>query len=52
MSDRPIIMTAESIRSILAGTKTQTRRLRGLKAINANPDRWRLWGPEMDGKMS
>lgn len=33
MKDRPLIMTAESVRAILAGTKTQTRRL--IKQVTA-----------------
>jgi hypothetical protein len=32
------------VRAIRSGTKTQTRRLHGLKYFNGQPDRWRLEG--------
>lgn len=46
-----MIFTGESVRAILDGRKTQTRRLRGLKEINASPDIWTLDGTNfIDGK--
>jgi hypothetical protein len=36
----PIIMTGESIPAIFEGRKGQTRRLRGLRKINEEPDAW------------
>jgi hypothetical protein len=36
--ERPIPFTGEMVRKILSGDKTQTRRDKGLKTINANPD--------------
>ena len=38
--DRPIIYSTELIPKILDGSKTNTRRLNGLKRINESPDDW------------
>ncbi len=35
-----LLMSTPMIQSYMAGLKTQTRRMRGLKKINENPDAW------------
>lgn len=40
----PILFTTDMVKSILAGLKSMTRRLSGLKKINENPDQWRFVG--------
>ncbi len=40
MKERPILFSPPMVRSILAGTKTMTRRTRGLDEINKEPDRY------------
>lgn len=42
MKERPIIFGTESIKAILDGCKTQTRRLNSLKNINNNPEQWKV----------
>ena len=40
MAERPIIFGTWAIPKLLDGSKTQTRRTRGLEKINKNPDEW------------
>lgn len=42
-----IMFTQEMIKAYLQGEKTETRRLKGLKRINENPDQWTLAGLSM-----
>jgi len=42
MTETGLLCSAEMVRAYLDGSKTQTRRLRGLKDINVNPDYWGL----------
>lgn len=42
MKETPLLFTPENVRKVLAGTKTQTRRLNGLEEINKTPDAWTL----------
>ena len=38
--ERPILMSAPMVSAIRKGLKTETRRLRGLNVLNAEPDAW------------
>lgn len=42
--EHPILMCGEMVRAILAGAKTETRRMAGLKEINERPDCWNIAG--------
>jgi len=50
MEERPIIFSALLIPGLLDGSKTQTRRTRGLEEINKNPDRWEYMRTNADGR--
>lgn len=39
------------VKAILEGRKTQTRRTKGLKEYNENPDKWRIGKMELAGKI-
>lgn len=47
--ERPILFRGDMVRAIFAGAKDNTRRLRGLAAINATPDAWRHLGTSVSG---
>ncbi len=42
IQEKPILFNTFSVKAILEGKKTETRRLNGLKTINENPDDWHL----------
>jgi hypothetical protein len=61
MKEVPMLFDAESVRGILAGIKTKTRRTQGLEVINECPDHWEIvwqgveeksgkWGAHFDQK--
>jgi len=47
MKEHGILMSAPMVRAYLAGLKSQTRRIRALGEINANPDAWKFAGFEL-----
>ena len=44
MTERPILFSGPRVVDLREGRKTQTRRTRGLDAINVEPDAWKLVG--------
>lgn len=46
------MFTTDSVKGLLLGLKTQTRRTRGLNEINKNPDAWERIGYDQSGRFS
>lgn len=50
VKERPIIFNGEMVRALLEGRKSQTRRTRGLKKVNADPGAWQYHGVDPFGE--
>jgi len=46
---RPIIFRDDMVRTVIAETKTETRRVKGLELLNADPDDWHIRGKNKGG---
>lgn len=51
MVERPFPCTSDEVRAIRSNLKTQSRSLRGLQKINAEPDAWEYRGFDSDDQM-